>query len=210
TRRASPASRRGNRLKSSSARRNQVRLVATMAALGEVAIIAEDLGDFDAASRAGVDALQREFGYPGMKVLQFAFSNGPEDPFLPHNFTRDCVVYTGTHDNDTIVGWYQVTSTEAEREYVRKYLGRDGADIAWDLIRLAWGSVAHTAITTVQDLLGLGNESRMNLPGTVGPPNWCWRLRPGALTPELAARLRELTAIYGRLPGTPGDGCVAR
>lgn len=173
---------------------------AVTAALGEVAIIAEDLGDFDAESRAGVDALQREFGYPGMKVLQFAFSNGPEDPFLPHNFTRDCVVYTGTHDNDTILGWYQVTSTEAEREYVRKYLGRDGSDIAWDLIRLAWGSVAHTAITTAQDLLGLGNESRMNLPGTVGPPNWCWRLRPGALTPELAARLRELTEIYGRLP----------
>jgi|YNPNPStandDraft_1061719.scaffolds.fasta_scaffold01741_4 4-alpha-glucanotransferase len=173
---------------------------AVTAALGEVAIIAEDLGDFDAESRAGVDALQKAFGYPGMKVLQFAFANGPDDPFLPHNFTRDCVVYTGTHDNDTILGWYQVTSTEAEREYVRKYLGRDGSDISWEIIRLAWASVAHTAITTAQDLLGLGHESRMNLPGTVGPPNWCWRLLPGALGDEIAARLRELTMIYGRCP----------
>jgi len=170
------------------------------AALGEVAIIAEDLGDFDAESRAGVDALQAEFGYPGMKVLQFAFSTGPDDPFLPHNFTRDCVVYTGTHDNDTTVGWYQVTSTEQERDYALKYLGSDGSDIAWDLIRLAWASVANTAITTVQDLLSLGHERRMNTPGTVGPPNWCWRLLPDALTDELTARLRELTAVYGRLP----------
>ncbi|HEY68091.1 MAG TPA: 4-alpha-glucanotransferase [Thermoflexia bacterium] len=172
---------------------------AVTAALGEVAIIAEDLGDFDAESRAGVDALQAEFGYPGMKVLQFAFSTGPTDPFLPHNYTRDCVVYTGTHDNDTTVGWYQVTSTEAERDYARKYLGSDGSDIAWDLIRLAWASVANTAITTVQDLLSLGHEARMNTPATVGPPNWCWRLLPGALTDEVAARLLELTAIYGRI-----------
>ena len=183
-------------------------LHAVTGALGEMAIIAEDLGDFNAESRAGVDALQAEFGYPGMKVLQFAFSAGPSDPFLPHNYTRDCVVYTGTHDNDTIAGWYRVTSTGAERDYALKYLGSDGLglsslrtetlDIAWGLIRLAWGSVAHTAITTVQDLLSLGHESRMNTPATVGPPNWCWRLLPGALTDEVAARLRELTAIYGR------------
>jgi 4-alpha-glucanotransferase len=173
---------------------------AVTAALGEMAIIAEDLGDFDAESRAGVDALQAEFGYPGMKVLQFAFSAGPTDPFLPHSFTRDCMVYTGTHDNDTVVGWYRVTSTLAERDYARKYLGSDGSDIAWDLIRLAWASAAHTAITTVQDLLNLGHEARMNLPGTVGQPNWCWRLTPGALTDEVAARLLELTAIYGRMP----------
>jgi 4-alpha-glucanotransferase len=173
---------------------------AVTTALGEMAIIAEDLGDFDAESRAGVDALQAEFGYPGMKVLQFAFSAGPTDPFLPHNFTRDCMVYTGTHDNDTVVGWYRVTSTRAERDYARKYLGSDGSDIAWDLIRLAWASAAHTAITTVQDLLSLGHEARMNLPGTVGQPNWCWRLTPGALTDEVVARLLELTAIYGRMP----------
>ncbi len=173
---------------------------AVTAALGEVEIIAEDLGDFDDASRTGVDALQTEFGYPGMKVLQFAFGSGSTDPFLPHNFIRDCVVYTGTHDNDTTVGWYQITSTEAERDYARKVLGGDGSDIAWDLIRLAWASVANTAITTVQDLLSLGHESRMNTPSTVGQPNWCWRLLPGALTDEVSARLLGLTAVYGRKP----------
>jgi 4-alpha-glucanotransferase len=173
---------------------------AVTAELGKVAIIAEDLGDFDAESRAGVDALQAEFGYPGMKVLQFAFGGGPDDPFLPHNFTRDFVVYTGTHDNDTIVGWYQVTSTEGERDYARKYLGSDGSDIAWDLIRLGWASVASSAMTTAQDLLSLDHEARMNLPSTVGPPNWCWRLQPGALTEAIATRLRELTATYGRMP----------
>ena len=171
---------------------------AITAALGEVAIIAEDLGDFDVESRAGVDALQAEFGYPGMKVLQFAFAGGPTNLFLPHNLTRDSVVYTGTHDNDTIVGWYQVSSTEAERNYARQYLGTDGTDIAWDLIRLAWASVAHTAMTTVQDLLSLGHETRMNTPSTSGPPNWCWRLPPGALTDRLAERLLQLTTTYGR------------
>lgn len=178
---------------------------AVNAALGEVAIIAEDLGDFDPASRAGLDALLAEFGYPGMKVLQFAFGAGPDAPFLPHNYTRDCVVYTGTHDNDTVVGWYQVTSTEQERDHARRYIGCDGSDIAWDMIRLAWSSVAHTAITTVQDLLSLGHEARMNTPSTSGPPNWCWRMRPGALTPEIAARLRELTELYGRAPRLAGE-----
>jgi 4-alpha-glucanotransferase len=173
---------------------------AVTAAQGKVAIIAEDLGDFDAESRAGVDRLQAEFGYPGMKVLQFAFSGDPADPFLPHNHTPEAVVYTGTHDNDTTVGWYQVTSTDRERDYARRYLGRDGSDIAWDLIRLAWASVAHTAITPVQDLLGLGHTSRMNTPSTVGPPNWCWRLPPGALGGEVAQQLRGLTTIYGRMP----------
>jgi 4-alpha-glucanotransferase len=100
-------------------------------ALGDVAIIAEDLGDFDRESRAGVTALQEAFGYPGMKVLQFAFGAGPRDPFLPHNLGRDVVVYTGTHDNDTIVGWYQKSSTEQERDYARKYMATDAADIAW-------------------------------------------------------------------------------
>jgi len=171
---------------------------AVTAALGNVAIIAEDLGDFDAESRAGVDALQTEFGYPGMKVLQFAFSGGPDSPFLPHQFIRDCIVYTGTHDNDTTAGWYRASSTEAERDYARKYLGSDGSDIAWDMIRLAWSSIANTAITTTQDLLSLGHEFRMNTPGTVGRPNWCWRLLPGALSDEIAARLLELTAVYGR------------
>ncbi len=174
---------------------------AATAALGEVSIVAEDLGDFDDESRAGVDALQAEFGYPGMKVLQFAFSGGPDDPFLPHNYAApDWVVYTGTHDNDTTMGWYQATSTEEERDYARKYVGSDASDLAWDLIRLGWASVAHTAMTTVQDLLSLGHDTRMNTPSTMGPPNWCWRLLPGALTDDIGERLRELTAIYGRLP----------
>jgi len=174
---------------------------AVTKALGAVAIVAEDLGDFDDDSRAGVDALQAEFGYPGMKVIQFAFGAGPIDPFLPHNFSSpDWVVYTGTHDNDTVVGWYEETSTEAERDYARKYLGSDASDLAWDLIRLAWASTASTAMTTTQDLLSLGHHARMNTPSTVGPPNWCWRLAAGALTDDVAQRLLNLTAIYGRMP----------
>jgi 4-alpha-glucanotransferase len=170
-------------------------------ALGKVAIIAEDLGDFDEESRAGVDALQEEFGYPGMKVVQFAFGAGPEDPFLPHNYSSpDWVVYTGTHDNDTVLGWYEESSTEQERDYARKYLGTDGSDIAWDMIRLAWVSTACTAMTTTQDLLELGHYARMNTPSTLGPPNWCWRLLPGMLTDDIAERLLTLTAIYGRRP----------
>jgi 4-alpha-glucanotransferase len=173
---------------------------AVTAALGEVSIIAEDLGDFDEASRAGLDQLMADFGYPGMKVLQFAFGSDAKDPFLPHNFTRDCVVYTGTHDNDTTVGWYQTTSTEKERASAREYLHSDAADIAGDLIRLGWSSVAQTAVTTAQDLLRLRHEARMNTPSTSGAPNWCWRTLPGALTSDMATELRELTRIYGRLP----------
>ncbi|MBN1178719.1 MAG: 4-alpha-glucanotransferase, partial [Anaerolineae bacterium] len=173
---------------------------AVTAALGKVAIIAEDLGDFDATSRAGVDALQAEFGYPGMKVLQFAFGGGPGDPFLPHNFISDCIVFTGTHDNDTVLGWYQASSTHRERDFARKYLRSDARDIAWDMIWQAWSSVGHTAMTTAQDLLGLGHDCRMNTPGTVGAPNWCWRILPGALHDGIARRLRDLTFIYGRLP----------
>ncbi len=171
---------------------------AVTLALGDVQVIAEDLGDMDAESRAGVSALQAEFGFPGMRVLQFAFSQGPQDPFLPHNYDRDCVVYTGTHDNDTIVGWFQETSTEAERRFCLRYLGRDGSDIAWDLIRLAWASIGQTAITTAQDLLSLGHATRLNTPSTLGPPNWAWRLTPGALSEEIAGRLKDLTQVYGR------------
>ncbi len=168
-------------------------------ALGAVAIIAEDLGQYDAKSRAGVDALQAEFGFPGMKVIQFAFGSDASDPFLPHNLPRDCVAYTGTHDNDTAVGWYQVSASEKERDFARRYLGRDGSDIAWDLIRATWASVADTALTTAQDLLALGHAARYNSPSTSGAPNWCWRLAPNVLTDALAARLRDLTVVYGRV-----------
>lgn len=179
---------------------------AVTQALGPVSIIAEDLGDFDKASRAGLDALQTEFGYPGMKVLQFAFAGKPSDPFLPHNYLPDCVVYTGTHDNDTTVGWY-AHGTPVECDYARRYLARDGSDIAWDFIRLAWSSAATTALTTVQDLLSLDSGSRLNLPGTTGAPNWCWRVGAGALSDGVAVRLRDLTHIYGRLPAakTPAE-----
>ena len=172
---------------------------AVTAALGQMAIIAEDLGDFDEESRAGVDALQREFGYPGMKVVQFAFGGGPGNHFLPHNYdSPHWVAYTGTHDNNTVRGWYQDDAHEAERDYARRYLGRDGSDIAWDLIRLTWSSVAQTAMTTTQDLLNLGSEGRMNTPSTVGPPNWCWRMRPASLHAGIARRLADLTWLYGR------------
>jgi 4-alpha-glucanotransferase len=172
------------------------------AALGPVAIIAEDLGMFDAEARAGIDALQREFGFPGMKVLQFAFAGDAVDPFLPHNYGPEYFVYTGTHDNDTVIGWRDVTATEHERDHAFRYLGCDGTDLAWDMIRLAWSSVAHTAITTAQDLLSMGHAQRMNTPGTVGEPNWGWRLLPDALTQDVAARLRELTELYGRAPNS--------
>ncbi len=162
---------------------------AVTAALGAGALIAEDLGEF---------ALQAEFGFPGMRVLQFAFGSGAENLFLPHHFPHACVVYTGSHDNDTLAGWWEHAPI-AVRTHVRRYLGKAEPDIAWDMIRLAWASVADTAIATAQDLLGLGHAARMNTPGTTGPPNWCWRLRPDSLTDETAARLRELTEVYGRL-----------
>lgn len=166
--------------------------------LGDVRIIAEDLGDFDTKSRAGLDALLQEFGFPGMKIMQFAFGGTAEAAFLPHNYTREWVVYTGTHDNDTAVGWWD-SATASEKHFTRLYLNTNAQDIAWDLIRAVWASVANTALVPVQDILKLGNEARMNLPGVSGPPNWCWRMTQGALNPENAARLLELTQIYGRL-----------
>jgi 4-alpha-glucanotransferase len=178
--------------------------------LGDVRIIAEDLGDFDTKSRAGLDALLREYGFPGMKIVQFAFGGTAEAAFLPHNYTREWVVYTGTHDNDTAVGWWN-SATDSEKHFTRQYLNTDAQDIAWDLIRAAWASVANTALTMTQDILRLGNEARMNLPGTSGPPNWCWRMEQGALNDENAARLMELTQVYGRLnlddtPKADADG----
>ncbi len=158
-------------------------------------IIAEDLG----VITPDVDAMRREFDLPGMKVLVFAFDGDPENVFLPHNYTRDCVVYTGTHDNDTALGWYQRVG-EKERDFARRYLARDGHDIAWDLIRAAWGSVAVFAIAPMQDLLGLDNRARMNYPGNPSG-NWSWRMSPGVLDAALRARLRETNFLYGRLAG---------
>jgi 4-alpha-glucanotransferase len=131
-----------------------------------------------------------------MKVLQFAFGDDARNPYLPHNYVQNCVAYTGTHDNDTTRGWYAVLS-ERERHVVRTYLGRDGHDIAWDMIRLALQSVADTAIVPLQDVLDLGSEARMNFPG-LADGNWRWRVLAEQLTAGVAGRLAELTSIFGR------------
>jgi 4-alpha-glucanotransferase len=160
--------------------------------LGGLPIIAEDLGIITPE----VEALREGFNLPGMRILQFAFGGATEDRFLPHTYEHNTVVYTGTHDNDTTRGWY-AAATEAERDFCRRYLGRDGSDIAWDLIRLAWSSVANLAVAPMQDVLDLGSEARMNLPGQPSG-NWSWRFRASAFTPQLVARLAELTALYAR------------
>jgi 4-alpha-glucanotransferase len=142
-------------------------------------------------------ALRDQFGLPGMKVLQFAFSSDATDPFLPHNYPRNCVVYSGTHDNDTTRGWYENSSTESERDFARRYLGRDGSDIAWDLIRLAFSSVADMAVVPLQDVLSLGTEARMNLPGRPAG-NWGWRFQRGQLNDQSQGQLKELAKLYLR------------
>ncbi len=162
-------------------------------AVGRLPFIAEDLG----LITPEVEALRDELKQPGMKVLHFAFGDTARNPYLPHNYVRNCVVYTGTHDNDTTVGWYG-SLPECERAVLQAYLGHHPDDISQDLIRLAWGSVATIAIAPVQDLLRLGSESRMNIPG-VGEGNWEWRLLPGQLTEEACKELQFLTAFYGRM-----------
>jgi 4-alpha-glucanotransferase len=165
--------------------------------LGELPLIAEDLG----VITPEVVALRDRFDFPGMKILQFAFGGERNSNFLPHFFPHNCVVYTGTHDNETVVGWYH-GAEEWERDHLRRYLAVDGHDIAWDMIRLAWMSVADMALTTMQDLFGLGNEARMNFPGKVGG-YWRWRFESHMLTDYISGRLREYSELYGRLPETP-------
>jgi 4-alpha-glucanotransferase len=150
-----------------------------------------------------------------MKILQFAFGNDPmAEKYLPYSYPPHCIVYTGTHDNDTTVGWFtntEVASTQSaeeiaeERGFVLRYLGTDGREIHWDLARLALSSVADTAILPLQDILGLGSEARMNTPG-IGVGNWGWRFREDQLDATCRTRLRELTAIYGRWNGTAPSG----
>lgn len=160
--------------------------------LGDLPVIAEDLG----VITPDVVALRDAFGLPGMKVLQFAFGGGPSDPFLPHNYSRNCVVYTGTHDNDTVVGWYQRVPEE-EKLFYREYLGCDGSHVAWDLIRACWGSTAVFALAPMQDFLNLDNRARMNYPGNPSG-NWTWRMLESALDGELQARIRKLNYLYSR------------
>ena len=166
---------------------------ALKASLGDLPIIAEDLG----VVTKEMTALRDQFNLPGMKVLQFAFGSDGSDLFLPHNFTPNCVVYSGTHDNDTTRGWYETSSTEKERDFARRYLGRDGADIAWDLIRVAFSSVADMAVVPLQDVLNLGTQARMNLPGRASG-NWGWRFEWSQVNDGMRERLKEMSMLYGR------------
>ena len=173
--------------------------------LGRLALVAEDLG----LITPGVEALRDEIGLPGMRVLQFAFG-GECSSHLPYNYPRHCVVYTGTHDNDTTWGWFHREPGETqtaeeiarERQFIVQFLGTDGREIHWDLIRSAHASVAELSIVPIQDVLGLGSDARMNTPG-IGLGNWGWKLQPGQITAEAEARLREMTELYGRAPRTP-------
>jgi 4-alpha-glucanotransferase len=160
--------------------------------LGDLPIIAEDLG----AITPDVVQLRDENALPGMKIFQFSFSSTPEDPFLPHNYPRNCVAYTGTHDNDTSLGWYE-SAPEAEKDLCRRYLARSGQDISWDLIRGVWSSVAMFSLCPLQDLLSLDTRARMNYPGRPSG-NWGWRYRPDQINAALAERLKDLNFLYSR------------
>jgi 4-alpha-glucanotransferase len=180
-------------------------LLSLQNALGELPIVAENLG----VITPPVEKLRQQFGLPGMSLLQFAFGNDPQGPsFRPHNYTRDLAAYTGGHDNDTTVGWWSSTGggdstrtpedVSKEHDFARLYLNfHDDSAINWVMIRAVLASVADLAIVPLQDVLGLGSDARMNLPGKVSG-NWRWRYRPGALTDDLRARLRSLVALYDR------------
>jgi 4-alpha-glucanotransferase len=159
---------------------------------GQLPLIAEDLG----VITPEVEALRLQFNLPGMSILQFGFGGASEDRFLPHNYEHHTFVYTGTHDNDTIRGWF-ATLTEKEHAYLQRYLPGGITDISWDMIRLAWMSVATYALAPLQDVLGLGNEARMNLPGRASG-NWGWRFTEDMLTGEVLERLGDLTEVYHR------------
>ena len=160
-------------------------------------IIAEDLGHITPDVRDVMD----HYGFPGMKVLLFAFgADEPEHPYLPHNYRPDFVVYTGTHDNNTARGWFENGASPADRKRLNRYVGREvtAETVHWELLRLAMASVAGTSIAPMQDVLGLGEEARMNLPGVL-EGHWQWRMTDEQMKSELEAALRELTRIYGRL-----------
>jgi 4-alpha-glucanotransferase len=170
---------------------------------GKLPIIAEDLG----VITPEVEALRDAFGFPGMRVLQFAFVADTKSAYLPHNYIPNCVAYSGTHDNNTTVGWFR-SLDDATRRQVLNYTGTDGSRIEWDMMRLLMMSVAEMIVVTMQDMLGLDEEARMNLPGRADG-NWGWRYRPEMLTPALAERLRGMTEAYGRCaprtgPASPG------
>jgi 4-alpha-glucanotransferase len=172
--------------------------------LEQLPLVAENLG----VITPGVEALRQKFGLPGMAILQFAFGTDPQAPdFRPHNYPRNLAVYTGTHDNDTTVGWWtgeighstrSDSEIQNERDYASRYLALDGNAIHWEFIRAVMASVADTAIVPVQDLLGLGSEARMNRPGTASG-NWRWRLTPGQIAQDVMRRLAEMAETYERV-----------
>jgi 4-alpha-glucanotransferase len=178
---------------------------ALESALGTVPIIAENLG----VITPDVEEMRERFGYPGMYILEFAFGSGPSNPSLPHNIERESVLYTGTHDNDTVLGWWESISPD-EKAFVRLYLGASNGGISWDMIRAAYASVADLAIVPLQDVLGLGTEARLNYPGRP-EGNWTWRAPADAMSPPQAAHLREIISAFGRLrpadssPALPGS-----
>ncbi len=161
-------------------------------ALGKLPVMAEDLG----VITPDVEKLRDDFAFPGMRILQYAFGGDDKNNYLPHNFVKNCVAYTGTHDNDTTVGWFR-NANEREREFCLHYLKSDAREIHWDFIRALFASIADTVIIPMQDVLGLGNEARMNLPAT-DSGNWNWRAREEFFTREITGRLRDLTTLYGR------------
>ena len=169
---------------------------------GDIPVIVEDLG----VITPDVISLREILGYPGMNVLQFAFETGPGNVYLPHNYQRNSVVYTATHDNQTTVGWFSSRS-EQERQAIQRYLGRNGHDIAWDLIRVALASIANTAIMPMQDVLRRGDEARMNVPGSA-QGNWGWRCVESDFDGGLASGLHTLVETYGRLDHKSQSGGV--
>lgn len=162
--------------------------------LGDIKIIAEDLGFLTESVRK----LRSDTGYPGMKILQFAFDSREESDYLPHNYEKNCIVYTGTHDNDTCVGWFKSISPE-DKAFCKKYLGlRNDNKIAYTMIKTAWASVADTAIAPFQDFLNLDSSARMNMPSTLGG-NWEWRVSENVFNNRLSNEIKTITKIYGRL-----------
>jgi len=161
---------------------------------GQLPVVAEDLG----LVTTEVEALRNEFKLLGMKVLQFAFGGDADNPYLPHNYAPDCVAYSGTHDNNTTVGWFQ-SASPSERSHVQRYLARSGEDIAYDFIRAVMESVAETVVVPLQDVLVLGSEARMNVPGRPDG-NWAWRFRWEMVNDWHISRMRDLATLYGRHP----------
>jgi 4-alpha-glucanotransferase len=161
--------------------------------LGRLPFVAEDLGTIT----EDVHELRRGLGLHGMAILQFAFAPEPRSTYIPYRLSRDLVVYTGTHDNNTTLGWYRDEASEEEKDLLRRYAVTDGAEINWDLARLALASVCDLAVLPHQDLAGVGSEGRMNTPG-VGVGNWTFRLAPWMLDEAIRDRLAELIRVYGR------------